>query len=219
VDTAQAANATTIAAVGKRLGLPDHGVTVALAAALQESDLRNLDHGDLDSLGLFQQRPSEGWGSAAQIMNPEYAVTAFYRRLERVSGWETLSVAEAAQAVQHSAAPDAYAQFDQTARTLASALTGEGPAAFTCHYPGVATVAPSTPVRAALETEFGTPTLDTPLTASQGWTVCGWLVAHASQYAIQSVTFSGQGWSAQTGRWQPAAAASLQVRVHTATGA
>jgi hypothetical protein len=78
LDTEQAANATTIAAIGKRLGVPDHGVTSALAAALQESDLRNLTHGDRDSLGLFQQRPSQGWGSSTEIMNPTYAATAFY---------------------------------------------------------------------------------------------------------------------------------------------
>src|SRR5882757_7057159 len=70
VDVEQAANATTIAAVGKRLGLPDHAVTIALAAALQESKLRNLDYGDRDSLGLFQQRPSQGWGAPTEILTP-----------------------------------------------------------------------------------------------------------------------------------------------------
>ena len=70
LDLEQAANATTVAAVGKRLGLPDHAVTIALAAALQESKLRNLSHGDLDSLGIFQQRPSQGWGTASQVMVP-----------------------------------------------------------------------------------------------------------------------------------------------------
>ena len=73
LDLEQAANVTTIAAVGKRLGLPDHAATVAIAAALQESGLHNLDHGDLDSIGLFQQRPSQGWGTTAQIMTPRYA--------------------------------------------------------------------------------------------------------------------------------------------------
>src|ERR1700733_2335693 len=69
---AQAQNATTIAAVGKRMGLPDHAVTIALATALQESDLLNLSGGDRDSLGLFQQRPSEGWGSPSELMSPRY---------------------------------------------------------------------------------------------------------------------------------------------------
>ena len=73
LDLEQAQHATTIAAVGKRLGLPDHAVTVALAAAFQESNLHNLAHGDRDSLGLFQQRPSQGWGTPSQVMDPNYA--------------------------------------------------------------------------------------------------------------------------------------------------
>src|SRR6202040_3382624 len=100
LDLDQANHATTIAAVGKRMGLPDHAVTIALAAALQESQLHNLDHGDLDSLGLFQQRPSQGWGTAAEVMTPSYAAAAFYEHLVRVPGWETLPVTVAAQRVQ-----------------------------------------------------------------------------------------------------------------------
>src|SRR5262249_53759062 len=88
IDPEQAANATTIAAVGKALGLPDHAVPIALAAALQESQLRNLHYGDRDSLGLFQQRPSQGWGSTSQLLDPQYAAGAFFRALARVSGWE-----------------------------------------------------------------------------------------------------------------------------------
>src|SRR6266498_327517 len=80
----QTAHATTIAAVGKRMGLPDHAVSVALAAALQESKLQNLQYGDRDSLGLFQQRPSQGWGSETEVLTPHYAAGAFYRRLARI---------------------------------------------------------------------------------------------------------------------------------------
>src|SRR5947209_2899392 len=90
LDLEQAANASTIAAVGKREGLPDHAVTVALAAALQESKLHNLDYGDRDSIGLFQQRPSQGWGSRIQLLTPTYAAEAFYRELRKVSRWEQL---------------------------------------------------------------------------------------------------------------------------------
>ena len=109
LDLEQAANATTIAAVGKRRGLPDHAVTIALAAALQESGLHNLDHGDRDSLGLFEPRPSQGWGTVTDIMNPRYAADAFYGRLTQISNWQTLAVTDAAQAVQRSADPNAYA--------------------------------------------------------------------------------------------------------------
>ena len=103
--TEQTANAATIAAVGKRLGVPNHAVTVALATAFQESGLRNLDYGDRDSLGLFQQRPSQGWGSAATIRTPRLAAATFYAHLLRVRGWATLPVTEAAQKVQHSGRP------------------------------------------------------------------------------------------------------------------
>ena len=106
LDIDQAANSTTIAAVGKRLGLPDHAVTVALAAALQESRLHNLPYGDRDSLGLFQQRPSQGWGTATEILTPSYAAAAFFRALTRVPSWETLPITDAAQKVQRSGAAD-----------------------------------------------------------------------------------------------------------------
>jgi hypothetical protein len=105
----QAQNAAIIAAVALRKGLPDHAVTVALATSLQESQLLNLSYGDQDSLGLFQQRPSQGWGTSTQIMDPNYAASAFYDHLAQLSGWQTMPVTEAAQLVQHSATPDAYA--------------------------------------------------------------------------------------------------------------
>src|SRR5262249_47604838 len=82
----QTAHATTIAAVGKRMGMPDHAVSIALAAALQESNLYNLEHGDRDSLGLFQQRPSQGWGSASEVLTPHYAAGVFSRRLAGGAG-------------------------------------------------------------------------------------------------------------------------------------
>jgi hypothetical protein len=210
LDTEQAANATTIAAIGKRLGVPDHGVTIALAAALQESDLRNLTHGDRDSLGLFQQRPSQGWGSSTEIMNPTYAASAFYQHLRQVPGWDTLRVARAAQAVQHSAQPDAYARFEQTARTLASALTGELPAAFSCQYGGSRPATSSAEMRQELTAELGAPTVDTPVTAARGWTVAAWLVGHAQQYGLESVTFAGMQWSAPKG-WRPTSTTDIQV--------
>ena len=124
LDVEQAASATTIAAVGKRLGLPDHAVTVALAAALQESQLRNLAYGDRDSLGLFQQRPSQGWGTATEILTPSYAAAAFFRALQRIPSWETLPITDAAQKVQLSGAPTAYAKWETEARTLADRADG-----------------------------------------------------------------------------------------------
>jgi cell wall-associated NlpC family hydrolase len=91
---------------------------------LQESDLQNLDYGDRDSLGLFQQRPSQGWGTPAQILNPTYAAGQFYKQLLHVPGWRSMSTTDAAQAVQRSAYPDAYAKWQAQAQTLAAEYTG-----------------------------------------------------------------------------------------------
>lgn len=136
LDPEQASEAAVIAGVALQRGLPARAVTIALATALQESGLRNLDHGDRDSLGLFQQRPSQGWGTAEQIQDPVYAAGKFYDGLVRVDGWETMAVTEAAQAVQRSAFPDAYAQHETKARAWASALTGWSTAALVCtHLP------------------------------------------------------------------------------------
>ena len=121
-DSAQRANATTIVQVGVALGVPDRGQVVALATAMQESKLYNLGdlgaNNDHDSLGLFQQRPSMGWGSEAQVTDPVYAATAFYLALKTVPGWESMAVTVAAQRVQRSAFPYAYAQWETDATSL-----------------------------------------------------------------------------------------------------
>src|SRR5664279_1217678 len=132
LDLEQAYNAAIIAGVAVQRGLPPRAVSIALATALQESGLRNLDHGDRDSIGLFQQRPSQGWGTVAQIMVPQYSAGKFYDALVRISSWQTRDITEVAQAVQRSAVPDGYRKHVERAKTLASALTGETAAAFTC---------------------------------------------------------------------------------------
>lgn len=117
-DGEQVGNAVTIVKVGADLGVPRRGWVIAVATAIQESDLRNIDYGDRDSLGLFQQRPSQGWGTPAQVIDPVYAATAFYRALLRVPDWQTLPLTQAAQAVQRSAYPDAYAPHEAAATAL-----------------------------------------------------------------------------------------------------
>ncbi|MFJ4073742.1 LysM peptidoglycan-binding domain-containing protein [Curtobacterium sp. NPDC089991] len=123
----QRQNAATIVAVGRSLGVSDRGIVVALAAAMQESSLRNLPHGDRDSVGLFQQRPSQGWGSAAKLQDPAYATKLFFggrsnpnvgktRGLLDVPGWSSMSITDAAQAVQLSAYPKAYANWASAAQ-------------------------------------------------------------------------------------------------------
>lgn len=123
-DADQINNAAIIVAVGKHLTVPAQGWVVAITAALQESDLVNVDHGDRDSLGLFQERPSQGWGTPAQIMDPSYSSTQFYRHLLAVPDWQQLSINDAAQAVERSGYPEAYGPHVPTAEKIVAAVSG-----------------------------------------------------------------------------------------------
>jgi cell wall-associated NlpC family hydrolase len=120
----QITNAAMIVALGKQLNVPQQGWVVAITAAMAESRLRNLDHGDRDSLGLFQQRPSQGWGTPTQIMNPTYSTTQFYRHLLALPGWQQMSVNDAAQAVERSGLPHSYTPHEQTARWIVDTVQG-----------------------------------------------------------------------------------------------
>ena len=128
----QAEHAALIAAISVRRGMPARAATIALATAYQESKLFNIDYGDRDSLGLFQQRPSQGWGNRRQLLDPEYSINAFYDALAKVDGYESMRVTVAAQKVQRSGFPEAYADHEADARVLASALTGQSWHAFHC---------------------------------------------------------------------------------------
>lgn len=157
----QAANAATISAVGTSRELPERAVTIALATALQESSLRNIGHGDRDSLGLFQQRPSQGWGTEEQIQDPVYAAGEFYEHLVKVEDYEQLPLTVAAQRVQRSGYPEAYAKHEPDATLLAAALTGRSAATLTCEgrrdTTGTGTAHAGGPdaVRSALARDFG----------------------------------------------------------------
>src|SRR5690349_22229805 len=136
LDTIQIANAATIAAVGIRRAMPDQGIVIALATAMQESKLENLDSGDRDSIGLFQQRPSQGWGSPEQLADPRYAANAFYTSLLKVKDWQHMRITDAAQAVQRSAHPEAYQKWEAKAQVLTRALAGQAPGAVACTLSG-----------------------------------------------------------------------------------
>ncbi|MEV4201315.1 hypothetical protein [Micromonospora globbae] len=118
----QTANAKAIIAATKKAGLPERAAVISIATSLQESKLENLGHlgdrNDHDSLGLFQQRPSSGWGTPEQITDPEYSTMAFLKGLKQVDGWQDMPLTDAAQTVQVSAYPDAYAQWEQQAADL-----------------------------------------------------------------------------------------------------
>lgn len=135
---AQMNNAATIVKTGAGMGIPERGLIVAIATAMQESNLYNLANTGLpesennpnegtgydhDSVGLFQQRTSTGWGTVEELMTPAISAQKFFTALQQVYGWETMSIAGAAQAVQVSAFPDAYAQHEQAATTVVAALT------------------------------------------------------------------------------------------------
>ncbi|TFV82500.1 LysM domain-containing protein [Microbacterium sp. dk485] len=133
LDAEQIANAQLIIAIGRELGVSERGIAIALGTAMQESWLRNLDWGDRDSLGLFQQRPSTGWGTAEEIRDPARSTRAFFggaadpngtltRGLLDIPGWEGMSYTDAAQAVQISAFPERYAQWEQPAYAWLAAL-------------------------------------------------------------------------------------------------
>lgn len=132
LDYDQAQNAAIIVGESIRRGLPARAATIALTTAMQESMLRNLDYGDLDSIGLFQQRPSQGWGTQEQIMDPWYSAGAFYDHLVTVPDWQNGDINDVAQEVQRSNHPNEYRKHEPDARAWASALAGFSPAAISC---------------------------------------------------------------------------------------
>ncbi|WP_307802730.1 hypothetical protein [Cellulomonas dongxiuzhuiae] len=235
----QAQNAALAAAVATRRGLPARAVTIGIATALQESRLVNIDYGDRDSVGLYQQRPSQGWGTVDEIMDPVYSTNKFFEGLEKVPGYQDMPVTQAAQAVQRSGFPDAYAQHEVRARAWASALTGHSPAALRCMLRPVddAAVGPD-PVLARVVRDLGdvpatvtladaaagTPsTIDLAATAlpiddpaRAGWSLAQWAVAVAWELRLEAVTVAGTTWSRAEPTWQPTGAAPLpagQVRL------
>lgn len=173
LDAVQIGDAQIIYNVAADLQLPQRAAVIAIATAMQESHLRNLPGGTADSLGLFQQRPSQGWGSPAEIMNPVYAASAFYSRLVQVPGWQALPPTVAAQHVQRSATPGAYAQWEALATALTDTFSGaatacladEGgriPAAGTTDLPTGFTLPPGTPATVQIAIAYAVAQLGKP---------------------------------------------------------
>lgn len=227
----QAETAALLSATTVHRGMPARAATIALATGLQESKLRNIDYGDRDSVGIFQQRPSQGWGTVEQIMDPVYSTTAFLDALDRVEGYEELEVTVAAQRVQRSAFPDAYAQHEARSRAWASGLTGWSTATVTCDLPepegpgdaaalvervqrdfagavAAAGDAPSTVVLEATALPGGDP-------VRAGWAVAHWAVAVAAPHHVVAVEHADLRWDRADSAWNPAAAPlpAGQVRV------
>lgn len=202
----QGANAATIAGVAHRKRLPERAVVIAYATAEQESHIENLDYGDRDSLGIFQQRPSQGWGSPDQLQDPVYASTKFFDALEKVDGYTDRELHVAAQEVQRSFDGTLYAQHEPMAAILAQGYTGAEPAAVTCWYrvekdrPSDTKAAFSELRRTfgkSIRTQDGA--IRVPAEGRTGWTVASWAVSHASVYGITEVRYAGRVWTAKTG--------------------
>ncbi len=210
--TEQAANAATIAAVARSRGLPARAIVIALATAQQESRIRNLAYGDRDSLGLFQQRPSQGWGSAAQVQDPVYAAGKFFDGLVEVPGWESGRLTDVAQAVQRSGFPEAYQQHEAMAQTLTDALLSTEPARLSCSFTPVDAAGPledrANAVADVARAEAGTPTVlagGLVSVAAAGWPEASWAVAHAERLQLNQVQFAGWAWTPGDG-WTPTGA-------------
>lgn len=207
--TGQAGIAATIAGVAQRDALPVQAVIVAYAAAMQESKLQNLPYGDRDSVGVFQQRPSQGWGKRSQLENPVYATSKFFSALAEVPGYQRMPVYQAAQAVQRSADGFAYQRFQPMAAHMAAAFTGQDPHAVWCWYtPTVSGTARVGAARQGLAQTFGPHatrvSVDPGLIVHvagvrQGWAVATWLVSHAQQYRIDDVRYADYQWTAAHG--------------------
>ncbi len=211
----QAANAATIAGVAFRKQLPERAAVIAYATAIQESRLRNLSSGDRDSVGMFQQRPSQGWGSPEKLRDPVQSTSKFFDALVKVKDYLDLDLHDAAQRVQRSADGTAYAQHEEDGKLYAQAFTGRQPAAVRCWYPPNQQAAPrrAEAVREVRRT-FGsrlqvltaaqgspTPHADAlrVSTPRAGWAVASWAVTHAKAYGLREVRYDGRRWTSAAG--------------------
>jgi hypothetical protein len=201
-DPEQMSNAATITAIALRRGLPARAATIALATAIPESKLRNIRYGDRDSVGLFQQRPSQGWGTVEQILEPEYTTNKFYDALVKIKGWESDTITVVAQKVQRSAYPEAYADHEQEGRILASSLAGHSPRGVTCRLDGPAGEAEVALIGRLLRSEYdleptageGTLTVTAP-SDQLAWSVASWSGAKAVDTGITGVTIGDRRWT------------------------
>ena len=212
-DPDQTANAALIAALSIKREMPPRAATIALTTAFQESKIRNLRYGDRDSLGLFQQRPSQGWGTKEQILDPVHATNAFYDALEKYKGYATADITRIAQRVQKSGFPEAYRDHEGQGRVLASTLTGHSPAGLTCRLDAVKTSLTPQRVASDLSEQMGVTSVrlgQDRLTVTApdrrtAWAVAQWAVARAEIYGASKVGIGervwdraagGEGWSA-----------------------
>ena len=228
LDTGQTAVAATMVAAvtsHNKPTLPKRAAVLALAAGLQESKLRNLPPGagDRDSVGVLQQRPSQGWGGGdvQNLQDVFKATTEFLDHLVEVSNWQRLPLAPAIQAVQNSADERAYAKHETEAAVLADALLGTKARAVSCSFAKPTTVAPATTVanRLSAELPVRTPSVaGTRITVPGAkWQTVAWLVAYADRLGIDRVSYASNEWTRAHGWRSNKSAASSAVTATMAT--
>jgi hypothetical protein len=221
LDTDQAAVASTMvgAVTQYKIGHSRRATVLVLAAGLQESKLTNIppDYGDRDSVGVLQQRPSQGWGHVdgkpdsiaarkARLTDVGEATREFLAHLANVPHWPTLPLADAVQAVQISADGSAYAQHEPEAQALARALRGLQPAGVECSFGAPTKVADPATVASQAGDQLGIatpqPNGQTVRVPGAGWQTAAWFVANADRLGIEQVAYSGRQWTRDSGKWQ-----------------
>ncbi|HMR48184.1 MAG TPA: hypothetical protein PKE40_02470 [Arachnia sp.] len=205
----QARNASIIVAASVERGLPERAAIVAIATAYQESGLRNLDYGDRDSLGLFQQRPSYGWGTEEEIMDPWYSSHRFYEELVKFDNWETTEINDMAQKVQRSGHPEAYRKHVDNATAVAQSLLG-APESISCVSFSVGDAAPEefTPVLDAIGAEYvvdeGSVRITTADDEKKVWSAANMVIANSYRGGVSGATVLGRAWTPARLGWTDA---------------
>jgi hypothetical protein len=223
----QARLTSIIVGLSVRRGLAPRAASIAMATVYQETGIRNLDYGDRDSVGLFQQRPSQGWGTVEQLQDPYYATGKFYDALVKVEGWETGDINDVAQAVQRSGFPEAYRDHESDARVLASVLTGRSPAALSCldreenagDADALASSLTKTFGNIRLRQDGAVVTIDARSDAL-AWAYAHYAVANASRFGVLEVQTLDQVWrtsSQELPDWTDAATPAPEARTVTIT--
>jgi hypothetical protein len=212
-DTGQASVAATMVGVTLQRELPERAALLVLMAGWQESKLRNIPagQGDLDSVGVLQQRPSQGWGSEAELSDVATATGKFLDALVKVSNWESDDPATVIQEVQVSADGSAYAKHEPKSTAMADALTGAQPRGVTCSFSAPSQIATASTVASLVAAQL-------PISAPQSsgktitvpgaaWATAAWFVSNADRLGINTVSYAGHEWSRKHG-WQTDAAAT-----------
>ena len=211
VTTEQAENLAVIVGVATQRELVPRASTIAIATVYQESGIRNLDHGDRDSLGLFQQRPSQGWGTPDEVRDPYHASHRFYEALVKVPDWRNGDVNDVAQAVQRSGHPEEYRKHVENARRLASALTGETPASFSCRVSdppagspeGLATYLEQTLPESSRVTRTSDAVTIDAATPELAWSAASLAIANHHRFGLAGVEVGGRTWTPSTRELAP----------------